>query len=69
MDTCKLVDLFRVATLIAEAASYEPKTQIAGVQIIVDMGGLTRSQALQFKYDSGTAKKILKFLQVLHVTY
>lgn len=57
-----LLEFVRGVVTIIEAAQLEPKTQIAGVNIIIDVDGLTLSHVWQFS--PNFAKFLLEFLQV-----
>lgn len=48
--------------LIVEAALLEPKTQIAGTNILIDLEGLSLQHVWQFS--PGIAKIILEYVQV-----
>ncbi|XP_073988223.1 alpha-tocopherol transfer protein-like [Rhodnius prolixus] len=59
--TVSLLEFVRGVVTIIEAAQLEPKTQIAGVNIIIDVDGLTLSHVWQFS--PNFAKFLLEFLQ------
>ncbi|KAF5300287.1 hypothetical protein FQA39_LY11144 [Lamprigera yunnana] len=54
-------DLFRTIMLILEVGMIEPKTQVAGVHVLLDMNGLSLSQVWQFT--PTFAKTVLEFVQ------
>lgn len=56
-----LDEVFKGCILFAEAATLEPETQVHGVLVIFDMGGLTMQQATQFS--PGFAKRMLEWMQ------
>lgn len=54
-------DLFRTIMLILEVGMIEPKTQVAGVHVLLDMHGLTLTHIFQFT--PSFAKTALEFIQ------
>lgn len=46
--TLKLQDMFRAIMMFIEVGMVEPKTQLAGVQVIFDMSGLSMNHVYQF---------------------
>ncbi|KAF2904399.1 hypothetical protein ILUMI_01776 [Ignelater luminosus] len=56
-----LSDLFRTVMMALEIAMIEPKTQVAGVHVILDMQGLTLNHVWQFS--PSFAKTVLEFVQ------
>ncbi|KAK6623156.1 hypothetical protein RUM43_009008 [Polyplax serrata] len=60
-SSCTLKEILRSAMLIVEAALEEPKTQINGVQVIIDMTGLALQHVWQFT--PGFAKHVVDWVQ------
>ncbi|XP_073942089.1 alpha-tocopherol transfer protein-like isoform X2 [Choristoneura fumiferana] len=58
---CPLSDVFRGVQMALEAAMTEPRTQICGVNVILDMKGLSFSQVLQFT--PSFAKMVVEWAQ------
>ncbi|KAF4526186.1 hypothetical protein B566_EDAN001869 [Ephemera danica] len=58
---CSLDEVFKGCVLFVEAAVLEPKTQVAGAQVIFDMDGLSLSHVCQFT--PPFAKRIVDWLQ------
>lgn len=54
--------MFRTVILALEIGMIEPKTQVAGVHVIIDLEGLSLQHIWQFS--PGFAKTILEFVQV-----
>ena len=57
-----VIEESRVALVLAEIGAYEPATQIAGEQIIIDVSGLTMQHIRQ--YDPFFAKKVVDWILV-----
>ena len=47
-DQFSITDIIAQGLLVAEASAYEPTTQIAGAQIIIDLSGLKKQHFKQF---------------------
>lgn len=58
---CTLDEIFKGVVLFVEAAILEPRTQVAGAQVIFDMEGLSLSHVAQFT--PSFAKRIVDWLQ------
>lgn len=54
--------MFRAVMLALEIAMIEPRTQLAGVHVIIDLEGLTLQHIWQFS--PSFAKTVLEFVQV-----
>ena len=63
-DDCPLIDLFKVAVLISELVAYEPATQIAGVQIIIDLQGFGWSHVVQFTKNLNVVQTMVHHFEV-----
>lgn len=59
---CTLDEVYKGAVIFLDAAIMEPATQIAGVEVIFDMDGLSLQQTWQFS--PPFAKRIVDWLQV-----
>jgi len=59
--TVSLYDMFRTIIMALEIAMIEPKTQVAGVHVLLNMQGLTLNQIFQFS--PSFAKTTLDFIQ------
>jgi len=57
-----LIELFRGVNLIIGAASIEPKTQVVGTVLVVDLNGMTPNHVWQFT--PNYAKLVLDWIQV-----
>ena len=57
-----LTELIRAVMLVVDAAILEPKTQIAGAIVIVDLEGLSMQHVWQFS--PNIAKMLLDWIQV-----
>ncbi|KPJ20889.1 Alpha-tocopherol transfer protein-like [Papilio machaon] len=60
-----LSEVFRGVQLALESAMSEPRTQINGVIVILDMKGLSFSQVMQFT--PSFAKMVVDWIQVSNV--
>lgn len=59
---CTLDEVYKGAVIFLDAAIMEPATQVAGVEVIFDMDGLSLQQTWQFS--PPFAKRIVDWLQV-----
>lgn len=57
-----LVDMFRSIMVAIEIAMMEPKTQVGGVNVIIDLEGLSLTHVYQFS--PSMAKLIVDWVQV-----
>ncbi|XP_026277912.1 alpha-tocopherol transfer protein isoform X2 [Frankliniella occidentalis] len=58
---CSLDEIFKGVMLVLEAAISEPRTQVCGVQVILDMDGLALTHVWQFT--PGFAKAVVEWVQ------
>lgn len=57
-----IYELFRALIMVLEIAMIEPKTQVGGVHVVLDMKGLSLNHIIQFT--PSFAKNMLSFVQV-----